>query len=91
MGRFCFSSGEEPMNAADADDAVTEAREHRDEAFRLLERADIEVNRAESALFVANSNWDSAQRHYDAMDAWVAQRERVLRELTIADDGGHRP
>jgi hypothetical protein len=25
------------------------------------------------------------------MDAWVGQRERVLRELTIADDGGFHP
>jgi hypothetical protein len=79
------------MNAADADDAVKEAREHRDEALRILERADIEVNRAESALYVARSNWNSAVHHLDAMDAWVAQRERVLREATIADDGGYQP
>jgi hypothetical protein len=79
------------MNAADADDAVTEAVGYREEAFQILADADIEVSRAESALFVAKSNRDSAERHLAAMDAWVAQRERVLRELTIADDGGHRP
>jgi hypothetical protein len=79
------------MNAADADDAVKEARERRDEAALFLNRADIAVNRAESALYVAKSNRDSAERHLAAMGAWVAQRERVLRELTIADDGGFHP
>lgn len=72
------------MNVADAEDAVTEAAEHRDEAARLLARA-------ESALFVAETNRDSARSHYVAMVAWVAQRERVLRELTIATEGGYTP
>jgi hypothetical protein len=72
------------MNAADADDAVTEAIGYRDDAARILEHC-------ESRLFVATSNRDYAQRHYDAMEAMVAQRERVLRELTIADDGGYQP
>jgi hypothetical protein len=72
------------MNAADADDAVTEAIEHREEAARILERA-------KNAAFVAETNLAGAQAHYDAMVAWVGQRERVLRELTIADDGGHQP
>jgi hypothetical protein len=72
------------MNAADADDAVTEAREHRDEAARMLERA-------KNTAHVATQNLGYAQAHFDAMDAWVGDRERVLRELTIADDGGHRP
>jgi hypothetical protein len=49
------------------------------------------LEHAESRLFVATSNRDYAQRHYDAMVEMVALRERVLRELTIADDGGHRP
>jgi hypothetical protein len=72
------------VNAADADDALTEAIRYRDEAARMLEHA-------ESRLFVATTNRDYTQRHYDAMVAMVGQRERVLRELTIADDGGHRP
>jgi hypothetical protein len=72
------------MNAADADDAVTEAKGYRDEAARMLERA-------KNAAYVANTNLGFAERHLAAMDAMVAQRERVLRELTIADDGGHRP
>jgi hypothetical protein len=79
------------MNAADADDALTEAREYREEAARLLNRADNDVERAQSSLYVAESNRDFAQRHLTAMDAWVASRERVLRELTIADDGGYQP
>jgi hypothetical protein len=72
------------MNAADADDALTVAIGYRDDAARMLEHA-------ESRLFVATSNRDYVQRHLDAMVAMVALRERVLRELTIADDGGHRP
>ncbi|MDR7189741.1 hypothetical protein J2Y46_002567 [Microbacterium sp. BE35] len=72
------------MNVADAEDAVTEAVEHRDEAARLLAKA-------ESALFVAETNRDTARKHYAAMVAWVAQRERVLREITIATDGGYTP
>jgi hypothetical protein len=72
------------MNAADADDAVTEAIGYRDDAARMLEHA-------ESRLFVATTNRDYAQRHYDAMVAMVGQRERVLRELTIAGDGGFHP
>lgn len=72
------------MNVADAEDAVTEAVEHRDEAARLLARA-------ESALYVAETNRDTARKHYAAMVAWVGDRERVLRELTIAEDGGHHP
>ena len=79
------------MNVADAEDAVTEAITHRDEAARLLARADAEEARAESALYVAATNRQTAARHLAAMDAWVAARERVLRELTIADDGGHHP
>jgi hypothetical protein len=79
------------MNAVEADDALTEAIEHRDEAARLLTRADNDVERARSSLYVAESNRDFAQRHLTAMDAWVAARERVVRELTIADHGGHRP
>jgi hypothetical protein len=42
-------------------------------------------------VYVAKQNLGFAERHYEAMDAMVALRERVLRELTIADDGGHRP
>lgn len=72
------------MNVADAEDAVTEAVEHRDEAARLLARA-------ESALFVAETNRDTARKHYAAMVAWVEQRERVLREITIATEGGYTP
>lgn len=72
------------MNAADADQALTEATVHRDEAARLLAKA-------ESALFVAERNCASARSHYASMVAWVAQRERVLRELTIATDGGYTP
>jgi hypothetical protein len=72
------------MNAADADDAVTEAKGYRDEAAAMLERA-------RNTVYVANTNLGFAERHYEAMDAMVALRERVLRELTIADDGGHRP
>ena len=72
------------MNAVEADLALTEALVHQAEALRLLERA-------RSAAHVAERNRESAQNHYDAMCAWVGQRERVLRELTIADDGGHRP
>ena len=72
------------MNVAEAEDAVTEAVEHRDEAARLLAKA-------ESALFVAERNIASARSHYASMVAWVAQRERVLRELTIATDGGYTP
>jgi uncharacterized iron-regulated protein len=72
------------MNAAEADDALTEAETHRDEAARMLERA-------KSAAHVAERNRESAQNHYDAMVAWVQQRERVVRELTIANDGGYHP
>jgi hypothetical protein len=72
------------VNAADADDAVTEARKARDEAAITLERA-------KNAAHVAAQNLGFAERHYAAMDAWVGQRERVLRELTIADDGGFHP
>jgi hypothetical protein len=79
------------MNAAEAEDAVTEAMGHRDEAARLLARFNIEVERAESALHVATTNRGYAERHFVAMEAMVGQRERVLREVTIADDGGHRP
>jgi hypothetical protein len=79
------------MNVDEADLALTEATVHRDEAARLLARADVEVTRAESAVYVAKANRDSAERHLAAMTAWVAQRERVLRELTIANDGGHHP
>lgn len=72
------------MNAADAEDALEEAVEHREEAARILERA-------KNAAFVASTNLTGAQAHYDAMVAWVGQRERVLRELTIANDGGYQP
>jgi hypothetical protein len=72
------------MNAADADDAVTLAKGYRDEAAAMLERA-------RNTAHVAKQNLGFAERHYEAMDAMVALRERVLRELTIADDGGHRP
>lgn len=79
------------MNVSEADDALTEAIQHREEAVRLFERAGNELDRAQSALYVAETNRDSAQRHLAAMDAWVADRERVLREATIAQEGGHRP
>jgi hypothetical protein len=72
------------MNAAEADLFLTEALVHQAEALRLLERA-------RSAAHVAERNLESAQNHYDAMCAWVGQRERVLRELTIADQGGFHP
>jgi hypothetical protein len=72
------------MNAADADDALTEAINAREFAARMLERA-------QNAAHVATQNLGFAERHLAAMDEWVGQRERVLRELTIADDGGHRP
>jgi hypothetical protein len=72
------------MNAADADDALTVAIGYRDDAARMLEHA-------ESRLYVATTNRDYAQRHLDAMVEMVALRERVLRELTIADDGGYQP
>jgi hypothetical protein len=79
------------MNAADADDALTEAIGYRDEALRILEQAQAGVEHAESAMYVARSNRDSAERHLEAMEKWVASRERVLRELTIANDGGYQP
>lgn len=79
------------MNVSDADDALTEAVQHRDEAARLLERADSEVMRVESALYVARANRESAVHHLAVMDAWVADRERVLREATIAQEGGYHP
>jgi hypothetical protein len=72
------------VNATEAEDAVTEALERQAEALRLL-------GRARSAAHVAERNLESAQNHYDAMVAWVGQRERVLRELSIADDGGFHP
>jgi len=72
------------MNAVEADLALTEAIEARDFAARMLERA-------KNAAYVANTNLGFAERHFVATEATVAQRERVLRELTIADDGGHRP
>jgi hypothetical protein len=72
------------MNAADADDALTEAIGARDFAARMLERA-------QNSAHVATQNLGFAERHLAAMDEWVAQRERVLRELTIADDGGYHP
>jgi hypothetical protein len=68
------------MNAADADDALTEAIGARDFAARMLERA-------QNSAHVATQNLGFAERHLAAMDEWVAQRERVLRELTMADDG----
>ena len=79
------------MNVDEADQALTEAVGLRDEAARLLEAADAAEQRAESALFVAATNRASAARHLAAMTEWVAQRERVLRGLTIANDGGHHP
>lgn len=72
------------MNASEADDSLNEAIQLREQANRLLERA-------QTAAYVANSNLQSVERHYDAMVALVGQRERVLRELTIAQEGGHRP
>jgi hypothetical protein len=72
------------MNAADADDALTEAVGQLEWASRLLERA-------KNAAYVAETNRGYAERHYDAMVALVADRERVLREATIADDGGFHP
>ena len=72
------------MNVEDADELLAEAIRARDEAARL-------VTRTESNLWVAERNRDSAQAHFDAMVRWVADRERVLRELTIANDGGHHP
>lgn len=72
------------MNLNEAEQAVAEAIQHRDNASRLLDRA-------ESALFDANTNRDAAHAHYEAMVEWVAQRERVLRELTIATGGGYKP
>jgi hypothetical protein len=72
------------MNAVEADDALTEAVGYRNEAALMLERA-------KNAAHVAVQNLGFAERHYAAMDEMVAQRERVLREATIADDGGHRP
>jgi hypothetical protein len=49
------------------------------------------LERAQNAAHVATQNLGFAERHLAAMDEWVAQRERVLREMTIADDGGHHP
>jgi hypothetical protein len=72
------------MNAADADDLLTEAIEARDFAARMLERA-------RNSAHVAEQNLGFAERHLAAMDSMVALRERVVRELTIADDGGYRP
>jgi hypothetical protein len=72
------------MNAADADDALTEAIGARDFAARMLERA-------QNSAHVATQNLGFAERHLAAMDEWVVQRERVLQEMTIADDGGRRP
>lgn len=79
------------MNASEADDALTVAVQHRDEATRLLEHANNELARAESAAHVWRSNRDSAARHLAAMETWVADRERVLREATIAQEGGFHP
>lgn len=78
------TDGTKAMNATEADDAVTEAIQHREEATRILERA-------QTAAHVANTNLGFAERHYDAAVRLVADRERVLRELTIAQEGGYRP
>lgn len=79
------------MNVQDADERLTEAVAQRDEAARFLARFTTDVEQAESALFVARSNRDAAQRHYDQADARVSLCERVLREATIANDGGYHP
>jgi hypothetical protein len=72
------------MNVGEAEDAVTEAQRARDEAQRLLARA-------ESAHWDTTRNLETAQTHLAAVTRWVEDRERVLRELTIAEEGGHRP
>lgn len=72
------------MNVDEADEMLADAIRARDEAARL-------VTRTESNLWVAERNRDTAQAHFDAMVRWVADRERVLRELTIAQEGGHKP
>jgi hypothetical protein len=72
------------VNVGEAEDAVTEAQRYRDEAARLLARA-------ESAHWVTQTNLTTAQAHLAAVTRWVEDRERVLRELTIAEEGGHRP
>jgi hypothetical protein len=72
------------MNPVEADDALTEAVGQLEWASRLLERA-------KNAAYVAETNRGYAERHYDAMVALVAQRERVLREVTIAGEGGYQP
>jgi hypothetical protein len=72
------------MNPVEADDALTAAVGYRNEAALMLERA-------KNNAHVAAQNLGFAERHYAAMDEMVAQRERVLREATIADDGGYQP
>jgi hypothetical protein len=72
------------MNVGEAEDAVTEAQRARDEAQRLLARA-------ESAHWVTQRNLETAQSHLAAVTRWVEDRERVLRELTIAEGGGYQP
>jgi hypothetical protein len=72
------------VNVGEAEDAVTEAQRARDDAERMLARA-------ESAHWVTTRNLETAQTHLAAMVRWVEDRERVLRELTIAEEGGHRP
>jgi hypothetical protein len=72
------------VNVGEAEDAVTEAQRLRDEAQH-------QVARAESAHWVTQTNLTTAQAHLAAMTRWVEDRERVLRELTIAEQGGHHP
>lgn len=72
------------MNVDEADELLAEAIRARDEAARL-------VTRAESNLWVAERNRDFAQRHFDATAQRVSLCERVLREITIANDGGYHP
>ena len=79
------------MNLNEADDALTQAVAMRDEAERIRARAEEQVAKAETRLYVAGTNLGYAQSHYDAMNTMVEQRERVLRELTIAHEGGYQP
>lgn len=72
------------MNVPEAEAALAEAEAHRTEAAALLARA-------ETNLYVATTNRDSAERHHAAMVRWVEDRERVLREAVIANDGGYHP
>ena len=60
-------------------------------AEERLEEARVFLERATNQLHVATENHGYAQRHYDACVRVREDRERVLREAAIADEGGYKP